>query len=144
MNTIVPLPLIGTPVERSHMVRQGRSVAPTAVIAESRRRTSADDECFYSEVLNDSMSPRFEAGERLIVNMSLRPKVGDDVYMKLKSGVVAARRLVAFDGKELRLLQYNPEREDVLSIEAIEEIYPVVAWEPPLYDLDGSAVEKLN
>jgi phage repressor protein C with HTH and peptisase S24 domain len=98
------------------------------LIADARRKSEENDSCFYANILNDIMHPRYDQGERAIVNKSLRPVVGDDVMIVLKGsdgmGCIL-RRLAGFDGTSLRLLQYNPRLETDLELDRVAEILPV-------------------
>lgn len=112
------------------------------MIASTRRKSHPDDSRFSAEILNDIMHPRYDQGERAIVNKSLRPVIGDDVMIALKGsdgtgGIV--RRLVGFDGTTLRLLQYNPRLEIDLALDRVAEIYPCVGCEAVVFAPEGVA-----
>jgi phage repressor protein C with HTH and peptisase S24 domain len=99
----------------------------------ARRRHSAEGDCrFYATVTTDDMSQRFHKGERIIYNTSIRPVIGDDVLIiragdSEDGGLI--RRLVGFDGRNLKLLQFNPKIEADLAITEVRAVYPCVGAE---------------
>jgi len=65
-------------------------------------------------VVGDSMEPRFEQGDLVLVNPTRPPRVGDDLLLgNPQNGATIAmvKRLAGRDDKRLRLKQYNPPRE---------------------------------
>lgn len=106
-----------------------------ATIVDVRRRTGLEDYRVLADITDETMSPRYEIGERVVFNKSLRPVIGDEVLIVRKSdGGCLVRRLVGFDGTSLRLLQHNPQLEAELPVDEVSELYPCVTYEPPLCD----------
>jgi transcriptional regulator with XRE-family HTH domain len=54
-----------------------------------------DDRAFLVPVFDNSLSPRYQAGEYALVEPSVTPEIEDDVLVRLKSGSVLLRRLVS-------------------------------------------------
>lgn len=103
-----------------------------AVIADDRRCSEPDDLRFCVQLNGSLMEPRYFSGEKALVNKSLKPVVGDDVYFIRKGGPLDAghvRKLAGFDGRHLRLRQHNPALEVAVPLSDIVEIYPCVQYE---------------
>jgi phage repressor protein C with HTH and peptisase S24 domain len=131
MNALICLPIAAVAVASPFEMKPS-----AATVVEKRRRTGVDDKRFCATINNDVMSPRYDAGETVIFNKSLRPQIGDDVLIvrrteKGDGGLI--RRLVGFDGTNLRLKQYKPSLEIELPINEVAEIYPCVTYEAVVF-----------
>jgi phage repressor protein C with HTH and peptisase S24 domain len=107
---------------------------PAAMIADVRRRTQHEDHLVFAEITDETMSPRYELGEKAIFNMSMKPTIGDEVFIRRIDGGCLVRRLVGFDGRNLRLLQHTPRLETDLPVGVVSALYPCVTYEPPVHE----------
>lgn len=54
-----------------------------------------DERAFLVPVFDNSLSPRYQAGEYALVEPGVTPEIEDDVLVRLKSGAILLRRLVS-------------------------------------------------
>jgi len=72
-----------------------------------------DDEHAYAlEISGDSMLPLYRKGDIIVVSPSAKPRRGDRVVVKTRSGEVLAKELVRKTEKLIELRSFNPEHED--------------------------------
>lgn len=85
-------------------------------------------------IRGDSMEPWREPGQIVYVNPTQPPKLNDYVVIQVKPkvhGALAAayiKRLVSQNGKEIRLLQYNPRKYLTFSRTQIVLIHRIMDW----------------
>ena len=71
------------------------------------------------------MWPRFRLGRRLLISPAATVAAGDDVLVRLATGLALVKELAALSDRSLTLRQFNPDRTfavsctDVLSVEKI-------------------------
>jgi len=89
-----------------------------------------DDEAYAVEIVGDSMTPRFEPGERAYVSPRAPVRPGDDVIVQLVTpgaeGDVAdmvtdvlIKRLVRMTSSSIELRQFNPDRTFQVPLERV-------------------------
>lgn len=95
-----------------------------------------DDDAYAVTIVNDSMAPRFEAGEVAFVSPRSPVSSGDDVIVQLRDlndgdqlagriTQVLIKRLVRRTAKFLELRQFNPDRTFQVPIEMVRRIHRV-------------------
>jgi SOS-response transcriptional repressor LexA len=83
-------------------------------IADEYVVTDTPGRCLFGvRCQGDSMEPRFQAGDILIVNPELEPQVGDFVIIKI-DGEVVFKRLVRHDPALVQLKSLNPNYPDLV------------------------------
>lgn len=84
-------------------------------------------------VVNDSMSPKYEQGERIYVDPHRIPAVGDYVVLDLKSKIEGEsgpgyiKRLAKRTPTKIVVKQFNPEKElefDIREVKALHRVIP--------------------
>lgn len=88
-------------------------------------------DAFAFYVVEESMEPRFECGERLLVHPRRPPRAGSDVLILFKSTGGAdipamVKRLVSVSRDVVRVRQYNPAREFDIDRKAVENMYKIM------------------
>lgn len=102
----------------------------------SRPASLANDKDAYAlTVISDSMSPRFEPGERIAVSPRAPVSVGDDVIVQLRGNgedqeadrvaMVLVKRLVRRSAGFVELRQFNPDKILRVEAERIASIHKV-------------------
>lgn len=89
----------------------------------------SDAFAFY--LSGDAMEPRYEQGERLLVNTRRPPRVGSDVLIILQSDdenrrPAMVRKLLAVSRDKVRLRQWNPARDFDFDRELIVAMYKIM------------------
>ena len=85
-----------------------------------------DARAFALEIAGDSMSPRINQGDRVIVAPSWTPRAGDTVIVRTIDGDVYCKTLLKNAGDKVVLASVNTSHKDFeLSREEIAWIYPV-------------------
>lgn len=84
------------------------------------------NDVFALEVWNESMSPRYEAGELVYCVRNRRPARGRDVVVELKSGDAWLKRYVGERDGIVFTRQLNPEDEVRFKIDEIRALHAVV------------------
>lgn len=97
---------------------------------------ATDPEAYAVTVVGESMSPRFESGERAYVSPKSPVSIGDDVIVQLVGDgeeddadrvvMVLIKRLVRRTAKEIELRQFNPDTTFRVPIERVARIHKVV------------------
>ncbi|HYE49991.1 MAG TPA: S24 family peptidase [Azospirillaceae bacterium] len=77
-------------------------------------------------VVNDSMEPRYEQGDLLLVNPHRPARPGNHVVIQLKDNRALVKRLVRRVGANVRVAQYNPAKEYDLPSADIAAIHVVI------------------
>lgn len=114
-------------------------VAPLDYMARPIGVTGRPD-LYVVTVAGHSMEPRFDSGERVLVDPKRSPGVGDDVVVQLRGP--------AFDGEEIRfvlikqlvrrkagfvvLRQFNPDFEFEVPNEQVSMVHRVMGWDEAL------------
>jgi phage repressor protein C with HTH and peptisase S24 domain len=85
-----------------------------------------DARAFALEIAGDSMSPRINQGDRVIVAPSWTPRAGDTVIVRTLDGDVYCKTLLKNSGDKIVLASTNTSHKDFeLSRDEIAWIYPV-------------------
>lgn len=71
-----------------------------------------DPNAYSLEISGDSMSPKYENGDYVIVSPARGVQTGNDAIVKLRDGQILAKRIKAKNGKFI-LSSLNPEYEDI-------------------------------
>lgn len=91
---------------------------------ESATIATEDERAFLVPVLDNSLSPRYQAGEYALVEPGTKPEIEDDVLIRLKNGQVLLRRLVSMRAG-LKLGTYNSVETISLEESDIDWMYYV-------------------
>ena len=126
---------VGVQVEQTEV----HMVAPLDYMARPIGVTGRPD-LYVVTVAGHSMEPRFDSGERVLVDPKRSPGVGDDVVVQLRGP--------AFDGEEIRfvlikqlvrrkagfvvLRQFNPDFEFEVPNEQVSMVHRVMGWDEAL------------
>ncbi len=107
---------------------------PTALAGKS--------EYYVVTVAGDSMSPRFDAGRRVLVNGKRLPSMGDDVIVQMVNGTghdggqeysaILIKQLVRRKADTLVLKQFNPETIFEVPIAKVAAVHKIVPWDEAL------------
>ncbi len=92
---------------------------------------SAARDVYAVYVINDSMSPRYEAGDLIYVHPGRPPRVGDYVVIQLRDRGHGARRalikrLARRTARLLVLEQFNPSRTKEIPMSQVEAIHRIL------------------
>ena len=92
---------------------------------------SAARDVYAVYVVNDSMSPRYEAGDLIYVHPGRPPRIGDYVVVQLRDGEHGARRalikrLARRTARVLVLEQFNPSRTKEIPMSQVEAIHRIL------------------
>ncbi|MGE3333649.1 MAG: S24 family peptidase [Rhodospirillaceae bacterium] len=72
-------------------------------------------DAFALVIVDESMEPRYEHGEAVLVRPHLKPTSGTDMVFVQKTPdgatYMLVKRLISFNDSEWRVLQYNPEKK---------------------------------
>lgn len=135
-----PLPLLGSAVagEYGDLDEAGVDMIELQmgeVLDHLARPTSMarDRDAYALTVLSDSMSPRFEPGERIAVSPRAPVAIGDDVVVQLRGRdgeeerikMVLVKRLVRRSPTYVELRQFNPDTIFRVPAERIRRIHKV-------------------
>jgi phage repressor protein C with HTH and peptisase S24 domain len=90
--------------------------------------------CFALRVLGESMRPRFEPRNLVIVQSGISPSVNDYVVVELRgaegtAGPAFLKRLIAYAGDHIVCEQYNPQARLEFKLSTIKMLYRVVTLE---------------
>ena len=88
-------------------------------------------DAFAFHTIGDSMSPRFEHGERLLVHPKRAPGPGDDVLVIFIDGdrsehLAIVKRLVGMNRGALTLRQFNPPKDFDIDKATTQSIFKIV------------------
>lgn len=88
-------------------------------------------DAFAFYVIGDSMSPRFEQGERLLVHPKRPPRPGRDVLVVFKNGDgpehnAMVKRLVKIGPDNLTLKQFNPPKVFDVDMARVSNIFTIL------------------
>lgn len=83
-------------------------------------------DAYAVDVYGDSMSPRFEPGNRLWVHPRRAVKPGDDVVIQLDEERAIVKRLVRKTAKFIVVKQFNPAKEIQIPIKDIHKMHLIV------------------
>ncbi len=87
-------------------------------------------DAFAVYVIGESMEPRYEQGDMILIHPTRPPKRGDDVLLlsAQEDGAFAAliKRLVKWDSQSWTLRQYNPDKEYELPRKDWQRAYVVI------------------
>lgn len=72
----------------------------------------SDPSAYALEISGDSMSPKYEDGDYVVVSPARGVQIGNDAIVKLRDGQVMAKRIKAKNG-EFVLSSLNPSYEDL-------------------------------
>jgi phage repressor protein C with HTH and peptisase S24 domain len=96
---------------------------------------STDPDAYAVEIIGDSMSPRFEPGERAFVSPRAPVRIGDDVIVQLKGNgedqladrvaMVLIKRLAKRGPAFLELRQFNPDRTFRIEMDRVAAVHRV-------------------
>lgn len=71
-----------------------------------------DENCYALEIVGDSMSPVFRAGDRVVVAPNQTVRRGDRVVVKTIDGEIMAKELHSLTQRKVGLVSLNPEYDD--------------------------------
>lgn len=97
---------------------------PVGATDEFAELATGDPHAFLSPVIGHSMSPRYNQGEFALVEPGTEPELEDDVLVRLATGEVMLKRLLARRGG-IRLGSYNEPEVYSYTIEQITWMYYV-------------------
>lgn len=88
-------------------------------------------DAFAFYVVGDSMSPRFEQGERLLVHPKRPPRPGRDVLVVFKNGAGAehnamVKRLVKLGPNKLSLKQFSPPKVFDVDMTRVSNVFTIL------------------
>lgn len=81
---------------------------------------------FALEMLGDEMSPRYEAGELVLVDTKRSPAKGQDCVAKNTSGHAFVRRYLGTKDGHVMLQQFNPSLTLKIPERTIEALYAII------------------
>jgi len=88
---------------------------------------ASDPHAFALEISGKSMEPIYREGDRIILSPAEKPRRGDRVAVRTKSGEVMVKQLGRDGGQKIELLSFNPDYPPVtLSRRDLDWIYRVV------------------
>lgn len=88
---------------------------------------ASDPHAFALEISGKSMEPIYREGDRIILSPVEKPRRGDRVAVRTKSGEVMVKQLGRDGGQKIELLSFNPDYPPVtLSRRDLDWIYRVV------------------
>lgn len=88
-------------------------------------------DAFAFHVIGDSMSPRYDEGERVLVGAPRPGRPGEDLLIILANGddevefAAMVKRLVRQNSQEIVVEQFNPVRQFAIPRARIKQIFPV-------------------
>ena len=71
-----------------------------------------DENCYALEIVGDSMSPVFRAGDRVVVAPNQTVRRGDRVVVKTSDGEIMAKELRSLTQRKVGLISLNPDYDD--------------------------------
>lgn len=83
---------------------------------------SDDEQAFLVPVLDDSLAPRYNAGEYALVEPGTPPELEDDVLLRLKTGALLLRRLVSRRGG-IRVGSYRSPETQLFAEDEVSWLY---------------------
>lgn len=89
---------------------------------------------FTIRVVNDSMVPRFDEGDRVYIDTNRPPAIGDDVVIELKAkaecevGRGFIKRLVRRTPTKIVVTQFNPAAEIEFDRDEVLNLFRVIPW----------------
>jgi phage repressor protein C with HTH and peptisase S24 domain len=72
----------------------------------------SDENCYALEIVGDSMSPVYRAGDRVVVAPNQTVRRGDRVVVKTVDGEVMAKELHSLTQRKVGLISLNPDYDD--------------------------------
>lgn len=97
----------------------------------------ASEERYGVLVPTDAMAPRYFAGEVVYMDPDQPARDNDFVVVRFHDGTGMIRRLVSRTATKLTLRQFNPERDLVCPLPAVEAVHRVIGvyteerWDEP-------------
>ena len=88
-------------------------------------------DAFAFYVVGDSMSPRYDEGERVLVEAPRPGRPGDDLLIILANGddevefAAMVKRLVRQNSQEMVVQQFNPPKEFAIERTRIKQVFPI-------------------
>lgn len=121
------LPIYGEDQLGSMGYAFGDPASPTLLGYVERPADLTDNDRAYAvRVKDDSMSPRFRAGEMIFVDPTRPAKPGDEVMVRCKDGEGWVKRLVSRDLDGIRTDSYQPDGEATFPNEELAGIHVIV------------------